>query len=148
MKLLFVFFCINIFVGSVFADTKESIEISCVVTQVNKNIVAGLNEGKLKVWDPYVDHIQPEGIVSVKAGTNQRVVRIGETTYDRDASDGSEMHFTRDSKGNWKFVIYSGEIEEGFVINYKKSSKAGTVATFTTDNDESTAQIYANLNCK
>src|SRR5687768_499122 len=98
------------------ADLTEEVKLHCTVSKVDKKIIAGLNEGHLKVFNPHVDNIQTEARVSVTAGTKRRVIQIGESTYDREAKDRSVAEYSRDRSGDWKFVVESGDIEEGFVI--------------------------------
>lgn len=125
---------------------KESVEIYCNVSKVDKAAMAGFNEGILEVFQPNVDHIQPKAKVSVVAGTDKRIIKIGESTFEK--GDRSSLSFTRDTAGNYKLEMEHGDIEESFIITYNRARKTGTVTGYPSDADPTGLKPYAELDCK
>jgi len=124
---------------------KESVEIHCTVSKVIPKYMAGLNEGQLTVFNPNVDHIQPTAHVSVVAGSEKRVIKIGESTFEK---GHSPLTYTRDKNGNYEFTMEHGDIEEMFIVTYNRAKQTGVVKQFPSDAEASDAKTYAELDCK
>ena len=115
--------------SSVMADTQSKVIFNCKVTKLNSRVLESFGDDvTLEVFNPNVDHIQPNAFVKVVVVQDKLKLAFGERTY----SNAKRYSVPADSQA--AYTVESPDVEIGYLLIIDAfGSGEGSLGGYTTD---------------